>query len=153
MTDYHSVLGEEFAALKQREEEGNYTVHRRGPAFGTTFLTFNQNLVVNPDTGSPLISTEKLAWSQNVEFRRAVAHSVDKASIIEDIYDGLAYPQWSPISPSAGDFHNPGVVRYEYSPAKANAILDEMSWIDTEWGRHPGGWRRQPHRVSANYQY
>ena len=131
-TDYHGVLGEEYAALKGQEESGNFTIHRRGPAFGTTFLSFNQNPGMNAETGDPLVSPEKLAWFQSVEFRRAVAYSMDKTSIIEDIYDGLAYPQWSSISPAAGDFHNPNVMRYEYSPAKANAILDRLGWMDSD---------------------
>ena len=132
VTDYHGVLGEEYEALKSQEEAGNFTIHRRGPAFGTTFLTFNQNPGVNPETGEPLISPEKLAWFQNVEFRRAVAHSVDKATIVEEIYEGLAYPQWAPVSPAAGDFHNPDIPRYEYDPARANAILDDLGWTDTD---------------------
>ena len=37
-TDVHGVLGEEYASLKPLEEAGNFTIHRRGPAFGTTFL-------------------------------------------------------------------------------------------------------------------
>ena len=132
VTDYHGVLGEEYEALKSQEEAGNFTIHRRGPAFGTTFLTFNQNPGLNPETGEPLLSPEKLAWFQSVEFRRAVAHSVDKATIVEEIYEGLAYPQWAPVSPAAGDFHNPDIPRYEYDPARANAILDDLGWTDTD---------------------
>ncbi len=132
VTDYHGVLGEEYEALKSKEESGNFTIHRRGPAFGTTFLTFNQNPGMNPETGEPLLSQEKLAWFQNVEFRRAVAHSVDKATIVEEIYEGLAYPQWAPVSPAAGEFHNPNLPRYEYNPAEANAILDGLGWTDTD---------------------
>ena len=131
-TDYHGVLGEEYATLKGMEEAGNFTIHRRGPGFGTTFLTFNQNPGMNPETGSPLVPPEKLAWFQNVEFRRAVAHSVDKATVVEEVYEGLAYPQWAPVSPAAGDFHNSDISRYEYNPAEANAILDGLGWTDTD---------------------
>ena len=131
-TDYHGVLGEEYATLKGMEEAGNFTIHRRGPGFGTTFLTFNQNPGMNSETGSPLVPPGKLAWFQNVEFRRAVAHSVDKATVVEEVYEGLAYPQWAPVSPAAGDFHNSDISRYEYNPAEANAILDGLGWTDTD---------------------
>ena len=131
-TDYHGVLGEEYATLKGMEEAGNFTIHRRGPGFGTTFLIFNQNPGMNSETGSPLVPPEKLAWFQNVEFRRAVAHSVDKATVVEEVYEGLAYPQWAPVSPAAGDFHNSDISRYEYNPAEANAILDGLGWTDTD---------------------
>ena len=131
-TDYHGVLGSEYEALKSKEEEGNFTIYRRGPTFGSTFLTFNQNPEANPETGEALVDPVKLAWFQNVEFRRAVAHSIDRERIIEDVYYGLGYQHWSSISPAAGDFHNPDVARHEYDIERANAILDGLGWIDTD---------------------
>ena len=81
---------------------------------------------------NPYVAEEKLAWFQNLEFRRAVAHSVDKDRIIRDVQHGLGYPQWSSISPAAGDFHNPEVRMYEYDIAEANRILDALGWIDAD---------------------
>ena len=130
--DVHGVLGEEFADLEPLQDEGNFTIHRRGPAFGTTFLGFNMNPGTNPDTGDPYLAPEKLSWFQNVQFRRAVAHSIDKDAIINGVLHGLGYPQWSSISPAAGDFHNPNVRRYPYDIAGANRILDDLGWVDTD---------------------
>ena len=123
-TDVLSVLGEWHAGLKALETLQNFTIYQRGPGFGMTFLGFN----VNPDYVAP----EKLNWFTNVEFRRAVAHSIDKAMIIDDIQNGFGYPQWSSVSPAAGDFHNPNVRRYEYDVGKANAMLDALGWLDTD---------------------
>ena len=132
-SDAHGVQGEEYARLEPLQEEGNFTIHRRGPAFGTTFMGFNMNPGVSSDTGEPYVAPEKLRWFRNVDFRRAVAYSVDKPTIIEEVQHGLAYPQWASISPAAGDFHNPNVPRYEYDLEKANEIL-------TTWaGRTPTG--------------
>ena len=123
-TDVLSVLGEWHAGLKALETLQNFTIYQRGPGFGMTFLGFN----VNPNHVAP----EKLNWFTNVEFRRAVAHSIDKAMIIDDIQNGFGYPQWSSVSPAAGDFHNPNVRRYEYDIGKANAMLDALGWRDTD---------------------
>ena len=131
-TDVHGVLGEEFVILEPLQEEGNFTIYRRGPAFGTTFLTFNMNPGSNPDTGEPYITPKKREWFRNTQFRQAVAHSIDKDAIVQEIQDGLGYPQWSSISPAAGDFHNPSVRRYEYDIDKANEILDGIGWMDTD---------------------
>ena len=122
--DVHGVLGEEFAELEPLQAQENFTIHRRGPGFGSEFLTFN----VNPETVSPT----KLAWFQNVQFRRAVAHVVDKDRIIDEVQHGIGSPQWSSVSPAAGDFHNPDVRRYEYSMTEANRILDELGWLDSD---------------------
>lgn len=131
-TDLHGVLGEEFAALKPLEAAGNFTIYKRGPTFGSTFLGFNMNPGRNSDTGQLYLAPEKLEWFQNTQFRQAVAHSINKDAIINDVLHGLGYPQWASVSPAAGDFHNPNVRRYEYDLAKANAILDGLGWVDTD---------------------
>lgn len=129
-TDVHGVLGEEFAELELLQAEGNFTIYKRGPGFESSFLTFNMNPGANPDTGEPYVVPNRLKWFQNTQFRRAVAYSVDKDPIIRDVQHGLGSPQWSSISPSAGDFHNPDVRRYEYDIAEANRILDNLGWMD-----------------------
>ena len=131
-SDLHGVLGEEYAELEPLQEEGNYTIHRRGPGFGTTFLAFNVNPGVSAGTGQPYVAAGKRDWFGNVEFRRAVAHSVDKDAIIDGVQHGLGYPQWSSVSPAAGDFHNPDVRTYPYDLDKANEILDSLGWTDTD---------------------
>ena len=132
LADVHGVLGHEFADLEPLAEEENFTIHRRGPNFGSTFLTFNQNQGTDPGSGEAYVSEEKLYWFGNLAFRRAVAHVVDKHAIIQQVQHGLGYPQWSPISPAAGGFHNPDVATYEYDPARANAMLDELGWTDRD---------------------
>ena len=81
--------------------------------------------------GTPFVAPEKLEWFRNTQFRQAVAHSIDKGAIINDVQHGEAYPQWSSVSPAAGDFHNPSVRRYEYDLDKANEIMDGLGWTDT----------------------
>ena len=149
----HGVLGEEFADLEPLQAEGNFTIHKRGPAFGTTFLGFNMNPGANPETGDPYLAPEKLNWFQNVQFRRAVAHSIDKDAIINGVLHGLGYAQWSSISPATGDFHNPDVRRYPYDLDEANRILDDLGWGGYRRRRHPRGRRRQPDFVHAGDQY
>ena len=85
----------------------------------------------DPDTGEPYLAPEKLEWFRNKQFRQAVAHVIDKDTIIDKVQHGQGYPQWSSISPAAGDFHNPNVRRYKYDTDKANEILDGLGWTDT----------------------
>lgn len=129
--DFHGVLGEEYALLEPLQEEENFALHRRGPGFGTTFLTFNQNPGSN-DAGEPFVDPIKLHWFGNINFRQAVAHTLDKAAMIDGIQHGLGYEQWSSVSPAAGDFHNPDVRRYPYDIDRANDLLDDLGWIDTD---------------------
>ena len=114
----------------QRAE--NFTIHRRGPTFGWNFLAFNVYPGTNPHTGEPYVAPEKRNWFSNCRFRQAVAHSIDKDAIIGVVENGVGYPQWASVSPAAGDFHNPDVRRYEFDIDRANAILDDLGWIDTD---------------------
>ncbi|MGQ4810542.1 Oligopeptide-binding protein AppA [Candidatus Entotheonellaceae bacterium PAL068K] len=131
-TDSYGVTGEHFPILKPQEKEGSFTIYKQGPAFGTTFLAFNMNPGKNPDTDKPYLAPEKLNWFRNKNFRQAVAHCIDKDSIINNIMNGLGYPQWSAISPAAGDFHNPNVRTYDYNITRANELLDHIGWTDTD---------------------
>ena len=130
-SDTHGVLGEELDQLETLQESLNFTIQRRGPAFGTNFLAFNMNPGKDPDTGQAYVDPEKLRWFQNTQFRQAIAHAVDKDSVIRDVQHGIGYPQWASVSPATGDFHNPNVRRYEYDLVKANSILDGLGWVDT----------------------
>lgn len=123
-TDFYGVPGNEFAELESTQGAGNFTIHKRGPNFGSEFLVFN----VNPEALEP----PRLAWFRNTRFRQAVAHLMDRDRIIDEEQHGLGYPQWSSISPAAGDFHNPDVQRYEYDMGEAGQILDDLGWIDTD---------------------
>ena len=131
-TDVHGVLGEDFATLEPLQEAENFTIHKRGPGFGTTFLVFNMNPGTSEETGEPYVDATKLNWFQNKTFRHAVAYSMDKDAIIEDVQHGLGYPQWSSISPSAGAFHNSNVRKYPYDVEQANSLLDSLGWMDTD---------------------
>ena len=131
-SDIYGVPGKEFAALEPLRDEENFTIYRRGPDFGTTFLAFNMNPGANPETGEPYVAPEKLAWFRNTEFRRAVSYAIDREAIIERAFDGLGYPQWASISPAAGDFHNPDVHRYPHDPVEAKSILNSLGWRDRD---------------------
>lgn len=130
--DSYNLRGEDYAILKPQEEKGNFTVFNTGPAFGTNFLVFNQNTSINAKTGKHYISEDKLRWFTNPKFRKAVAFAVDKQSIIDIVMNGLGFPQYSSMSPSAGYFYNPDVKKYEYNIKKAKALLKEIGIYDRD---------------------
>ncbi len=130
--DAYSLRGSDYKILKPQEAQGHFTVYELGPDFGTSFLCFNQNPRVNPETGQAFLSPEKQRWFTDIAFRRASAHAIDKASIINIVMDGLGYPQESAMSPSAGFFYNASVPIYPYDIAKAKQILQDAGYIDRD---------------------
>ena len=131
-TDLLEVSGEHYPILKPQEAAKNFTLYKRGPNFGTTFLALNMNAGKNPNNDAPFVDPVKLKWFRALDFRKALAHSIDKDSIIDNVMNGLGYPQWAAVSPAAGDFHNPNVTRYPYDIRKANALLDGLGWFDVD---------------------
>ncbi|MCS6936594.1 MAG: ABC transporter substrate-binding protein [Candidatus Bipolaricaulota bacterium] len=88
-----------------------------GPGFGTLFLVLNQ------DAEDPVLRE----IFRDVRFRRALAHAMDKESMIDNIYNGLALPQWSPVSMLSPFYDKDETfMTYEFDLEKANKLLDEM---------------------------
>lgn len=128
--DAIAVRGTDFPLLKPLEERQNFTIHNLGPNFGSNFLVFNQNTRKHPQSQQPFVDPVKLPWFRNRDFRRAVAHAIDKKRIIEIVMNGLGYPQDSPVVPIVEIFYNPDVKRYPYDLEKARKILHDAGFHD-----------------------
>ncbi|MGQ9630221.1 MAG: ABC transporter substrate-binding protein [bacterium] len=122
--DAYSLTGDKYPILKPLEKEKDFTIYNSGPTFGSTFLTFNQN----PNAVKP----PKLDWFTDANFRRAVAHCIDKESMIENIFEGLAYPQDAALSSGFKPYFNPNVRKYEYDLEKAKEILEKAGYKDRD---------------------
>lgn len=109
----------------------NRKLLRDGPTFGETYLAFNQD-VEKVGQDKPFYKALQAVF-RSVQFRRAIAHAIDKTSIIENIYNGLAIPQWSPVSiPSPYYDRSESFTKYEYSLERAARLLDEIALKDTD---------------------
>ncbi len=126
------VRGMDFPLLKPLERKERFTIYDTGPAFGSNFLVFNQNTRINPANQKPFLDPVKASWFTNLEFRKAVAHAIDKKRIIEILMNGLGYPQNSSMSPASGFYYNPKVDQYDYNLKKAKAILEKAGFVDRD---------------------
>jgi len=85
---------------------------------GTNFIVFNWN--------------HKDPFKENlfrqVKFRRAMAHLMDKKSMIEVALGGLGQPQWSPISIPNKAFFTDDVAKFEFNPQRAVQLLAELGF-------------------------
>ena len=70
----------------------------------------------------------------DINVRRAIAHGIDRQAGIEDLWFGLASPLET-ISPSADPKWLPEIPeedRLTYDPVRANELLDEGGYMDTD---------------------
>lgn len=127
--DALSVAPQYFSLLKQEEERGNFTIYEDGPALGTTFMTFNLNTGRRPN-GEPLVEPYKSKWFNTPEFRKAIAHALDRNTMVNTIYRGLGEEQNSPISFQSPYYLSPkeGLPTYDYDPEKAKELLRSVGF-------------------------
>ena len=130
--DGYALRGMDYPMIKPLEKKGNFTVYDLGPDMGSQFLFFNQNPGKNPNSGEYFVAPYKLAWFTDREFRKAVAHAIDKQKIIEIVNNKLGYPQSSTMGSAAGFFYNPDVAEYDYDLDKAKTILREAGFVDRD---------------------
>jgi len=121
--DATSVAGQDYPLLKPMENTKNFHIYEAGADYNSNFVTFNQNPGTNPQTHKPFVDPVQLSWFTSLEFRRAVAHAIDKKRIIEILNNGFGLPQDGPMSPSSGFFYDPNVAVYDYNLEKAKEIL------------------------------
>lgn len=70
----------------------------------------------------------------DLEVRRAISYAIDREAAIEDLWFGLASPL-EVMSPSADPKWLPDIPEdktFTYDPAKANQILDDAGYLDTD---------------------
>jgi len=128
--DVFGLRGMDYPFVKPLEQKKNFTIYNLGPDTGSQFLFFNQNRGDHPKTGEPFVAAHKLAWFTDLQFRKAVAHAIDKQKLIEIVKNGFGYPQFSSMGPAAGFFHNPDVIKFDYDLKKAKEILEEAGYKD-----------------------
>ena len=126
--DATSVAGQDYPLLKPMEAQKNFHIYEAGADYDSNFVTLNQNPGINPRTHQSFIDPVKLSWFTDLEFRRAIAHAIDKKKIIEILNNGFGQLQNGPMSPSSGFFYDPDVTEYDYNLEKAKDILKQAGF-------------------------
>jgi peptide/nickel transport system substrate-binding protein len=85
-------------------------------------------------------NTSKAPWD-NVELRRAFNYAINRDEFVQLAWDGRCEPLYQPLPPTIWG-HNPELdaTSYQFDPARASAILDELGYVDT----NGDGLREQP---------
>lgn len=81
--DVISLLGEDVSLVKNLEEKKNYTTVNLGPSSGTEFLVFNLDRTAQGAYAR---------WFNNLYFRQAVSHSIDRLGIVDNVLSGVGKP-------------------------------------------------------------
>jgi peptide/nickel transport system substrate-binding protein len=72
---------------------------------------------------------------QDLTVRQAVAYAIDRQRIVDLVYKGTATVAYSILDPAKNNFYYkdiPEEFQYNYDPAKANQLLDDAGYLDTD---------------------
>jgi len=124
-TDVYSPRPEEVADLLDKAKSLGITIQKIGVDTGSLFFCFNRNPrhYVREGRMNP-----KLKWFTDLNFLRAMAHSVDKQGMIDLCFHGLAVPAVSDVSPANRIFHNPNLKDYAYDLKLAADLLESAGY-------------------------
>jgi peptide/nickel transport system substrate-binding protein len=126
-TDVLGVQQSDYKTIKAKEKTGNFTVRNLGPTSSTSYLGFNLNMKSKPAKANP----ELFKLFNDVRFRQAISHAVDRQKIVRNIYDGLARPGYGPESPANKLFFSDDIPKYEFNLDAARQKLADIGLKDS----------------------
>ncbi len=124
------VRPEDAAALTDDQAKGGFTVTDLGPDLATNCIWFNQKPGADP-TGRPYVEPYKRRWFEDVRFRRAVSHAMDREGVVRSVLQDRGDAQYGLVTAANKKWYDPAIPRFEYDPGRARALLDEMGLKDT----------------------
>ena len=127
-TDIYGVRPSDLSQLVPKAKEKDFTIYNLGATPSTTFVVFNQN------PNSP-IPKYKLKWFKNKIFRQAISYAVDRKGIINLVYNGLAYPIYTAVTPANRRLFDKNYYpKYLYNLKKAKQMLLSLGFEEKEDG-------------------
>ena len=107
-----------FAALQQQMPAGT-VVKDYGASMTSDFLWFNVNEAV-PAT--------KRTWFNDIRFKKAISHVLDRKTIIENVLRGLGTPLNGIVSPANKIWGSSEIAGYDFNQQKAKDLLTEAGF-------------------------
>jgi peptide/nickel transport system substrate-binding protein len=125
-----TVRPDEYNRFKEEADKGKFKLLALGIGPEKSFIWFNLNTGSNTNTGKPFVAPHKLKWFRETKFRQAMAHAIDRDSIVKGAFSGRGEVHFGFVSPVIKKWHNPDTAKYPYDVAKAKALLKEIGFED-----------------------
>jgi len=124
-----TIRPQNYAQFQPAAAGGRFQLLDLGVSGERDFLWFNQNTGTNA-AGQPFVNPAKLKWFRNKKFRQAFSCAIDRDRLVREVYGGRAQPATGFLSTENRKWNNPDIPHYGYDPARARALLAEMSIQD-----------------------
>lgn len=91
--------------------------------------------------------------NNELRFRQAVSHAINRTEIVESAYLGRGIVADAALSLPYGPYYEPNIRQYEYDVAKANAILDALGWTGGTWDGNGTGVRETTNGTKLSFDF
>jgi peptide/nickel transport system substrate-binding protein len=125
-TDTYSVPGN-FVSRLRTLKRPPFHLYNLGPTAGTTFLAINENTRKNPQ-GKPFIDPIKAAWFNDVNFRQAINHTINRSDIVANILKGVGAPLYTAESLSSIFLNKNLAEGFQADPTYARDLLKKSGF-------------------------
>jgi peptide/nickel transport system substrate-binding protein len=96
--DIRSVRGPDVGKLRPKRKVDNFSLYNLGPDDGTNFMVLNMCRRISPKTKKPYVDPIKQEWFNNVNFRQAINHSMNRQRVVDNVLKGVGAPLYTPES-------------------------------------------------------
>ncbi len=127
---YDTMTADQYDRIKRDEDKGGFEVLDLGPSLSVNYLTFNLNDGKNKED-KPYVDPVKHAVFEDVRFRRAMSHAIDREGMVKTALLGRGVPVYCFTGPGNKTWHV-DCPKFTYDPAKSKALLDEMGMKDLD---------------------
>jgi len=128
-TDVHALRPEEVGDVQSKTDQLKVAVQEIGLETGSTFVSFNRNARHYVQDGK---RDPRLTWFTDPHFLKAIAHAIDKDSMVRNCLNGYGKSAVAEISPENKLYHNPNLVEYAYNLDEARRLLKEGGYVDRD---------------------
>ena len=104
----------------------DFKLYDFGPGYGSTFITFNMNPRKNAK-GKPYVDPIKSVWFNDVNFRQAINHALDRKNIVNNYFKGLGAPAFM-AEVKGAPFTNSELKPFEKNVEEAKALLKKSGF-------------------------
>jgi peptide/nickel transport system substrate-binding protein len=122
------LLPEDFLSLEEKARPDLRLIDL-GPGMVPERMWFN----LNP--ASPSVPERKRAWFADERFRRGVSLAIDRRSLVEAVFHGLASPASGPVSPANTRWHNEAIEPPELDRDEARRLLSSAGFRWNDQGK------------------
>lgn len=106
MLDIRQVRGMDVAKMKQKERQGDFTMHNLGADDATVFLMFNMCQRKDPKTKKPYVEPYKQKWFNSKNFRWAVSKAFNRQGMVNNAMKGVGSPLYTCETPACLYFNS-----------------------------------------------